>query len=71
MSYHRKNEEFNTRLCTLANKIGICSLAEAIEAAIEDDSQATMLASIYKISRLASDPVRVYCDAVRRVMGAK
>jgi hypothetical protein len=63
-SYHYKPEQgaFDKRLI---------NLAERIEAGVIDDSSATLLRSIWKISRLASDPRIVFCDAVRRVLSAE
>ncbi len=63
-SYHYKPEQgaFDKRLV---------NLAERIEAGVIDDSNATLLRSIWKISRLAHDKDTVYADAVRRVINAE
>ncbi|MGC2101373.1 MAG: hypothetical protein WA651_13425 [Candidatus Sulfotelmatobacter sp.] len=58
-SYRRKNHAFNARLGYLS---------ETLKANAADDHNATLLRSIWKISRLASDPRAVFCDAIKRVM---
>jgi hypothetical protein len=60
--YPAENGNFNKRLV---------SLAERIEAGIIDDTNATLLRSAWKISRLASDFRGVYCMAVSRVINAE
>ena len=58
-AYRRKNHTFNARLAFVA---------DTLKANAADDHNAALLRSIWKISRLASDPRAVFCDAVKRVM---
>jgi hypothetical protein len=64
MTYHYKPEQgaFDQRLI---------ALAERIEAEAADDSNATLIRSIWRVSRYAYDPRQVFIDAISRVINAE
>ena len=64
MTYHYKPEQgaFDQRLI---------ALAERIEAEAADDSNATLIRSILRVSRYAYDPRQVFIDAISRVINAE
>ena len=64
MTCHYKPEQgaFDQRLI---------ALAERIEAEAADDSNATLIRSIWRVSRYAYDPRQVFIDAISRVINAE
>jgi len=64
MTYHYKPEQgaFDQRLI---------ALTERIEGEAADDSNATLIRSIWRVSRYAYDPRQVFIDAISRVINAE